>query len=343
MHFPAAVDRPVAESLRALPGVWEGVAASAKVRPADMFARAELHAVGGVIWDAWKACGVAADAALARKLEARAIARELDHEAHVAMLLRIDAALAVPAVALKGALFASRYYGRPSARGTSDIDILVAESDMERAIESLAETGYRVADDARKVAWALREHHHIHLVRPRAPDVELHFHAHRGFGVTLRTEMLAERSVAMEGFASIRVPSATDELVYLAAHAASHRFGRLAWLHDIRLVLERMTPDAAQAAAARARTWGVARALSLAGELLVEVLGVEPEVVRPLGSLARSRKALVHAVVAEPHSRLLRAVTRFAYTTMLADSMTASLHYAKAYSIDRTRSALGLG
>lgn len=307
-----------------------------------MFARAELHGAAGVIWDAWKANGASAERDLAAKLEARALAREMDHHAHLAMLHRIDAALATPAIALKGALFAARYYDRPSARGTSDIDLLVAEDDVEHAIASLAAIGYRIADSPEEIAWSLREHHHLHLLHGEAPDLELHFHAYRGFGMTLRTELLAERSVLAEGFEAIRVPSPEDELVYLAVHAASHRFGRLGWLHDLRLVVERMSPSAVETAAARARAWGVARALSLAGELLVDVLGVAAERVRPLGTLPRARRAFVHAVVTEPRTRLLRAATRFAYATMLADSLPASLRYARSYSVDRARRLLGL-
>jgi len=307
-----------------------------------MFARAELHGVAGVIWDAWKRSGAPVESELAKKLEARALAREMDHDAHLAMLRRIDDALTVPALALKGPLFAARYYERPSSRGTSDIDLLVAEADIGRTVEALAALEYRVVDSTEKIAWSLRQHHHLHLVRARAPDLELHFHAHRGFGVTLRTEMLAERSVPARGLRTIRVPSAEDELVYLAVHAASHRFGRLAWLHDVRLVVERLSPDARAAAAVRARSWGVGRALALAGELLVDVLGVPAATVRPLGTLPRSRRALVHAVVAEPPTRAWSAATRFAYTTLLADSMSASLRYARASSFGHARRWLGL-
>jgi hypothetical protein len=261
------------------------------------------------------------------------------------MLHRIDRALAdqaIPALALKDPLFAARYYARSSARATTDIDLLIAKDDLERAIESLAVVGYRLMDSPATIAWSLREHHHLHLSCPHAPDLELHFHAYRGFGTTLRTEVLADTSVAIDGFRAIRVPSPEAELVYLAVHAAAHRFGRLTWLHDLRLVVERMSPAALEAAAANARAWGVARALALAGELLASVLGVDPQVVAPLGALAPRRRALVHAVVAEPRTRLMRAVTRFAYATMLADSGAASLRYARSYSVDRTRKLLGL-
>ena len=341
MRFPAIADEPVALSLRALPGaarevVDDGAGARA------MFARAERHGVAGVIWDAWKASDVRAAPDLAAKLDALALAREMDHGAHLAMLAKIDAALATPAVALKGALFAARYYSHPSARGTTDIDLLVAETDVDRAVESLKAIGYDVIDSDAKVAWSRREHHHLHLVRENAPDLELHFHAYRGFGTTLRTEALAERSVAVDGLRAIRVASPEDELVYLAVHAASHRFGRLAWLHDLRLVVAAMSPAALERAARHARDWGVARSLALAGELLVDVLGVAPERVRPLGSLAGGRRALIRAIVAEPRTRAMRIATRFAYTTMLADSTQASLRYAKSYSVDRARWLLGL-
>lgn len=308
-----------------------------------MFARAELHGVAGVIWDAWKASGVHVDRELAAKLDARAVARELDHEAHLAMLRKIDDALTVPAIALKGPLLAARYYERPSARGTSDIDLLVSEEDVDRAIEALAAIEYHVADSSEQIAWSLREHHHLHMVRPRSPALELHFHAYRGFGITLRTEMLAERSVPAEGMRRIRVPAAEDELVYLAVHAASHRFGRLAWLHDVRLAVQRLPEPALAIAAARARSWGVARPLSLAGDLLVDVLGVPADVVRPLGTLPRSRRALVYAVVADPPTRVWSAATRFAYTTLLADTKLASWRYARSSSVAHARRWLGLG
>ncbi len=336
--FPAPVDRSVAEALRALPGV----ATSEGARPRDLFARAELHGVAGVLWDAWRQHGAVVDPDLALRLEAGEIAREMDCEAHLAMLHRIDGVLEVPTIALKGPLFARRYYTRPSARGTSDIDLLVSEEDLHVAVRSLAKADYHVVDSTEEVARSRREHHHLHLARPHSPELELHFHAYRGFGVTLRAHALAERSELASGFETIRVPDARDELVYLAVHAAAHRFGRLAWLHDLRLVVERMTNADLEVAAARAREWSVARALALAGELLVDVLGVSPDRARRLGTLPRARSALVHAVVAEPRARFFGAATRFVYTVMLSDTMAASMRYARWSSLGHARRLAGL-
>jgi hypothetical protein len=339
VRFPAAEDRPVANALRALPGV--GAAAAGGRRARELFARAELHGVAGVIWDAWKSAEVPIDRELETTLEAGAIARELDYAGHVALLHQVDVALTVPAVALKGPLFAERYYQRPSARGTSDVDLLVSEEDLDRAIESLGPLGYTVLDSSQQIAWSRREHHHLHLTRPGCPDLELHFHAYRGFGVTLRTGALAHGSLPARSFERLRVAAPEDELVYLAVHAASHRFGRLSWLYDLRLVVERMSPDAIRIAAQNARAWGVSRVVALAAELLVETLGVAQEVVAPLGTLPRARRAFVRAMVAEPRARLLGSASRFAYTTMLADSVAASLRYAKAASFDHARRLLG--
>ncbi len=339
MRFPAVRDRPVAEALRALPEFGKG--AGTATAPHTLFARAALHGVGGVLWDAWKAAALPIDPALAQRLDMAAVARDLDYGAHLAALREIDGRLTTPAVALKGPLLARRYYRSPSARGTSDIDLLVSEADLAATIKALAPVGYSVFDSQEEIAWSRREHHHLHLTRANAPDLELHFHAYRGFGVTLRSEALAQRSVHADSFAMLRVPSAEDELVYLAVHAASHRFGRLSWLYDLRLVIESMSTSAVAIAAERARGAGLSRVVALAGELLVETLGVSPEIVRPLGSLGPGRRAVVHAMVAEPETRLLGSASRFAYTALLADTLGASLRYATTSSARHTRNLLG--
>src|SRR4051812_25911757 len=121
--WPAAADRPLVEVLRALPILWPGARELSDV--ASLFERAELHGVAGVVHDAWVAAGEPLPGPLARKLDARRLARELDHGAHLAMLARIDGALAahgLHAAVLKGPLFAERFYARPSTRATSDID-----------------------------------------------------------------------------------------------------------------------------------------------------------------------------------------------------------------------------
>jgi hypothetical protein len=329
---PAEADLPLVGLLRR--GEAPPIAAE------DLFARAEAHGLSGVIRDAWQKTGRELPPRLGAELEARAVARQLDHDAHLALLGKIDAALAtaaIPAVVLKGPLFAERYYAHPAARGTSDVDLLVEERRVEDTVAALEPLGFRVADEEH-AAWSRREHHHILLVHPHALPLELHFRAYRGFGETLPAEPLVARGrPAGEGFRALRVLASEDELVYLAVHAAAHRFGRLAWLYDIALLLETMPDDALERAAARARDWGYARALAMAGLLLVDVLGVDRARVRPLGRVDPARAPILRAVVGEPRSAVLRSATRFVYTALLADSPRASLRYAGAASLRHLR------
>ena len=55
-----------------------------------LFASAERHGLSGVVLDAWRAQGLPLPPDLARSLDTLSVARALDHDAHVALLKRID-------------------------------------------------------------------------------------------------------------------------------------------------------------------------------------------------------------------------------------------------------------
>lgn len=340
--WPAVADRPLVEVLRAL-SVSEGRAELASTDAVAMFERAELHGLAGVVYDAWLASGTPLPADLARKLDARRIARELDHGAHLAILQRVDRALVgagLRAVVLKGPLLAERFYARPSARATSDIDLLVTEYALERTAAALVDIGYVASDDPRE-EWYRREHHHLHLAHPHALPLELHFHAYRGFGHTMHSAPLLARSGPISGvvLAAISVLAAEDEVVYLAVHAAAHRFVRLGWLFDLVLLIATMPDDALVAARTRARAAGYGRVLAFAAELLRDVLGVERAAL--LGHLSAVRSPLVHGFAPEPTSPVLRSATRFVYTTSLCDSPGAAARYVARAAIDRAKLLFG--
>lgn len=338
-RWPGAADRELLEVVRALPSLPASLEAGAE----ELVRHAEVHGLADVVYDAWREAGAKVGEAVERDVLSRRIARELDHDAHVAMLHRIDEALegvGLRGVLLKGALFAERYYPRPAARGTSDIDLLVREADVDRAAAALRALGYRASDDPAEARFR-REHHHLHLAHDRALPLELHFHAYRGFGEIMRSEPLLERSVAVPSFAALRVLSKPDELVYLAVHAAAHRFGRLSWLYDIKLLVEAMTDAELAAAAARARDVRYGRALGFAAMLLAEGLGVSPARLRPLGDAGLVRGALLGALAPEPEAPLLRAATRFAYSLALCDSAPGASRYARHATGGFVRRALG--
>jgi hypothetical protein len=275
------------------------------------------------------------------------MARELDYETHLAWLSRIDAALSLArcrGALLKGALLAHRLYARPSARGTTDIDLLVDEHQVDVAAAALSDLGYRPFDGPRE-AWFREHHHHVHFVHPHALPLELHFHAYRGFGTRIPSGPLLDRGHAVDGMnhQTLTVLAKEDELVYLAVHAAGHRFSRLAWLYDCKLLLATMDGKQVRTAVERATHWGVARPFALAAALLVDVFGVPAERLSVAVPLGWARHELVRAVVAEPPSPVLRSATRFAYTGALAPSARAAVRYAWAAAEDHVRRLVGGG
>jgi hypothetical protein len=341
--WPARADRPLVDVLRTLPDVSRRSLNVADARL--LFERAELHGVAGVVHDGWCAARGGLEDSLERTLEMRRVARELDHGAHLAILGQVDRALeraGLRAVLLKGPLFAERFYARPSARATSDIDLLVDEARLEDATRALAEASYSPSRDASEARFR-REHHHLHFEHAHALPLELHFHAYKGFGSVLYGEPLIARSrpASEASLRSLSVLAPEDEVIYLAVHAAAHRFVRLGWLYDLKLLVESMSDDELETARERSRGWGYSRAVAFTGELLEGVLGVFRA--RQLGHLAPVRSSLVHGVAPEPASALMRSATRFVYTTSLCDSAGRAARHAASTAIGRAKYAFGVG
>ncbi|MBX3233254.1 MAG: nucleotidyltransferase family protein [Labilithrix sp.] len=294
-----------------------------------LFVRAEVHGLAGVV-DAKLRGRPELDESL-RDVRLRELARALDHAAHLDLLHRIDHALVsagIGAIALKGALLAERLYATPSSRVTSDVDLLVAEADTLAAIEALSTIGYSHDDNETERRYR-REHHHLHLSHAASLPLELHFHAYRGFGSTLRSEPLLRRKERVRDFEAIGVLSASDELAYLAVHAAAHRFGRIAWLYELALLVGRMSGEEVALAARHAADAGYRRVVGFAADLLVDVLGVDPARVAPLRRLGSSRGRVARALVREPAHPRMRSLSRFVYSLALCDDPASTVRYAR--------------
>lgn len=304
--------------------------------------RAERHGVAGLVAGALEP-RLSTEARQTHR--ARAVARELDHAAHLETLRAIDRAFGdagVRGVVLKGPLLALRTWPEPSARPTSDVDLLVGEHDLARAGAVLRALGYVQASGPAEERFR-REHHHLHFAHAGAAPLELHFHAYRGFGRVLRSEPLIERSAPapLEGLTRLGVLSPADELVYLAVHAAAHRFVRLAWLVDIVLLARGLSEATLDTARARAAATGYARALGFAAELAQAWLGLGPEVARRLGAEEGLRTRVVALARPEPPSRVLSAATRLVYTATLCDDRRAAARYAREATLRHLRGLAG--
>lgn len=210
----------------------------------------------GVDAGTWPADPAVMPAAVARMMvaeaEQAAIAQTCDD------VLAVLAHAGIAAVPLKGPLLAARLYPPPLVRRSTDVDILIASRDLAVARRALAELGYAVRDEGHGAA-ELRHHHHLLLCAQGRAAVELHFDALHAFGTILPGGELVERARRAEvsrrtGPWRGLLLDPTDELLYLAVHAAAHNFERPLWSLDVGLFAAQAAVDW-DALWHRARTW----------------------------------------------------------------------------------------
>jgi hypothetical protein len=109
----------------------------------------------------------------------------------------------------------ARRYGLPGLRTFSDIDLLVAPGDFDRAREALRSLGYEEASRGEISSG---------FSRPRAGPLELPIDLHRDLGYArqfgFRIEDMLGRAERSRG---VPILSAEDEILSASAHAARHR------------------------------------------------------------------------------------------------------------------------
>jgi hypothetical protein len=141
----------------------------------------------------------------------------------------------VRAIALKGPCLALRCYQPPFLRKPSvDLDFAVREVDFPRACEALRREGYT---QQTQVEEALAFSHHVVLLHPVRPRIELHFRlSHGAFGIPV--DEFLDRAVAY------RLPSGreawilapADEILHLALHVVCGRFAPFFHLYELRRI-----------------------------------------------------------------------------------------------------------
>lgn len=153
----------------------------------------------------------------------------------------------ISAIPWKGPVLAATAYGNIALRQFGDLDLLVRESDAQRARELLLSLGYHLMNElsgsheeeafhnARKVCELVREDGRV--------LVELHWAiTSQTFPFRLDPTSLWERveSIALEG-TPVRNLSPEDLLLVLCVHGAKHHWGRLMWISDIAEMLRTYT------------------------------------------------------------------------------------------------------
>ncbi len=278
-----------------------------------LFDRAFEQGVAGVLSHHIDAVGFALPAAAGERAEQRFAVDRLWYRRTAADLHRILEVFErhdVRAVVLKGLVLGERVYPQAMSRPAGDLDLLIAASDLSRALEALAPVGYSPR------IWKPHETspaHAIVLGHPNGGSVDLHHLASAGFGTTMAAGELINRSVPYrtEDGGKAWILSPEDELLYLAVHAARHRFTRLGWLVDLRLFIERHPDLLWHVVGARARAYHVRRAAAVTRAVLERRLRLQlPAPARAaLRADFRVRTALLLAATATDPTRYYSSET----------------------------------
>ena len=175
-------------------------------------------------------------------LAARALGRVLDGLAQAE----------VPVIALKGVALAESLYGDAGVRVSSDIDVLVPGACVARAFAVMRDLGYARAGheepvEAGDLRLLLAGNIEYAFAPPEASGcpVELHW------GIAWRwprdapalADLWADARPRPFRGAPAQALGPEWELLYLAVHAARHRWGTLKWLVDVHEICRRDAVD----------------------------------------------------------------------------------------------------
>lgn len=195
----------------------------------------------------------------------------------------------LPWAILKGPMLSEIYYGDPSARSSTDLDVLVDPRDLGAALDVLADAGAALID----VNWDLickTRRGELNLRLPMGTPLDLHWTLVNEASVrrcfNLPSSRLLERRVTHQLTAG-ESPSLdqTDTLVHVALHACLSGGHRLGWLTDVARVVEHGDLDW-DVVVERGRRAGAGLPIAVMLERARRVLGlhVPAHVLKRLGS-----------------------------------------------------------
>ena len=153
-----------------------------------------------------------------------------------------------PAIPLKGVALSESLYGDAALRVSADLDILVPRECVARAWTVLGELGYVMADDEQRVEASelgllLESNIEYAFASPEAAGcpVELHWDIAWRWphGAPAIADLWADARPRPFRGAPAHALGPEWELLYLAVHAARHRWESLKWLVDIHEICRR--------------------------------------------------------------------------------------------------------
>ncbi|MHC5115159.1 MAG: nucleotidyltransferase domain-containing protein [Planctomycetota bacterium] len=145
----------------------------------------------------------------------------------------------IPLMALKGAVLHLQLHDDPGERPMADLDLLVRPSDLDAAVELLAELGGLRSEPLFREDFFPRFYYEIQYTFGSIHEITVDLHVRPLRPLRLARLMPEDalwsraRRVAL-GTSTILVPDAGDMLVHLAAHSAFHGNAERRWLDDLR-------------------------------------------------------------------------------------------------------------
>ena len=301
---------------------------------AGLLAAAHEHAVAGVVLEGTANRDFGPPKAVAEdaheRLRMGAVWRDVLHDT-LRGVLEALARAGIAAAPLKGPLLAARLYDDAAVRPSTDLDVLVEPETLDAAIDALRPLGYEA--ERGEVARFFRDHHHhVHVLHPMLPVVELHFDAYRGFGTLMPSGPLLARTTPCDvpGWAAARILSPEDEFVYLAVHAASHRFQLLVWLFDLKLLAIRHPEMRWDEVHSRAEALGFSAVVSLACRLLSEWLGADCGG-RTRLTLGDARAGAAERLAPSRSIHLVNAASDFLFCALLCDDFGRAAAFSRRF------------
>jgi methylase of polypeptide subunit release factors len=137
----------------------------------------------------------------------------------------------IPVLLLKGPDLQQRLYGTPAAYPSGDVDVLVHRRDAAKARETMRLNGWRFEAE-NGVMWRLSAAASFEREGFRA-DLHWGLHAAHLPSFTLRPLERALWEGAERAQTGYSVPDSESLFVFLAVHAAGHRFERPYWVKNV--------------------------------------------------------------------------------------------------------------
>ena len=223
----------------------------------DRFLRiVKRQRVVGLVHDGLARAGILVPPALSHQIQhmAAGIARQnLQYAAESLRMQRLFDEAGVPLLFVKGVTLALLAYESLALKHSWDIDILVMPDDVPKALQLLAEAGYRAfpplpsMTDRRYRRWISFGREYVLYHETNSVHIELHWKLmENDYYLPGKCARSPSQLVTLSTGAELRTLVDDDLFAYLCLHGATHGWSRLKWLADVAALMARDTASDAR-------------------------------------------------------------------------------------------------